>query len=165
MHSVADLILEAVDNSTEAGAGMIKALAEEEEGVWKIDILDDGEWTLEGDPFAEGATTKGKGRGRGLAVIRKASGGRCSLTRGKGYTQLRFMVDDDGSLSDLFHLLLPIFLRNTDVWVSIRSSGVDKTFSTGDLRRENAFPSSASGIKAFRAYIERQRMKEGEIYG
>ena len=156
MHSVADLILEAVENSTEAGAGSITALAEEENGVWKIEILDDGEWTLEGNPFAEGSTTKGKGRGRGLSIIREASRGRCSLTRGEGYTQLRFRVEDDGSFGDLFQALLPVFLRNPDVWVSIRSSGVDKTFSTEDLRREDAFPSDASGIRAFRAYIERQ---------
>ncbi len=156
MHSVADLVLEAVENSTEAGAGMIKALAEEEDGIWMIEILDDGEWVLEGDPFPEGATTKGKGRGRGLSIIREASRGRCSLTRGEGYTQLRFRVEDDGSFGDLFQALLPVFLRNPDVWVSIRSSGVDKTFSTEDLRREDAFPSDASGIRAFRSYIERQ---------
>lgn len=155
MHSVADLILEAVENSTEAGAGSITALAEEENGVWKIEILDDGEWTLEGNPFAEGSTTKGKGRGRGLSIIEKTSCGRCSLTRGKGLTRLRFIAEDDGSLSDLFGFLLPVFLRESDVRVCIRSSGVDRTFSTEDLRRENAFPSDASGIRAFRAYLGR----------
>ena len=165
MHSVADLILEAVENSSEAGAGTITALAEEEDGVWKIEILDDGRWTLDGDPFADGATTKGKGRGHGLPMIRRISGGRCSLTRGEGSTRLGFMAEDDGSLDDLFSLLLPLFLRDSDVRVSIRSSGSEIAFSTEDLRRENAFPSSASGIRAFRAYNEGQRMKEGEIYG
>ena len=156
MHSVADLILEAVENSTEAGAETIKALAEEKDGVWRVEILDDGKWTLEEDPFSVGATTKGRGHGRGLCIIKERTGGRCSLTRGEGYTQLRFRVEDDGSFGDLFHALLPVFLRNPDVWVSIRSSGVEKRFSTDDLRREDAFPSDASGIRAFRAYIERQ---------
>ena len=56
MHSVADLILEAVENSTEAGAETIKALAEEKDGVWRVEILDDGKWTLEEDPFSVGAS-------------------------------------------------------------------------------------------------------------
>ena len=165
MHTLADLILEAVENSTEAGAAEIRALAEENEGIWKIEILDDGEWKLDGDPFSEGATTKGEGRGRGLAIIREQSCGHCSLTRGEGYTRLRFEAEDDGSLGDMFHALLPVFLRDTDVWVCIRSSGVDIAFSTEDLRRENAFPSDAFGIRAFRSYLARHELKEGEIYG
>ena len=154
MHSVADLVLEAVENSTEAGAGIIKALAEDEGGIWMIEILDDGEWVIEGDPFPEGATTKGKGRGRGLSIIWEASRGRCSLTRGEGYTRLCFEADDDGSMDDSFHALLPVLLRKENVWIRIGSSGLDVSFTSDDLRREGAFPSDARGIRAFRAYLE-----------
>ena len=154
MHSVADLILEAVENSSEAGAETIKALAEEKDGVWRVEILDDGKWTLEEDPFSVGATTKGRGHGRGLCIIKERTGGRCSLTRGEGYTRLCFEADDDGSMDDSFHALLPVLLRKENVWIRIGSSGLDVSFTSDDLRREGAFPSDARGIRAFRAYLE-----------
>ena len=64
MHRLDDLILEAVENSREAGALNISVIVEEDAAL-KIQVIDDGVSPIPENPFADGVSTKGKTRGRG----------------------------------------------------------------------------------------------------
>ncbi len=145
MHTLSDLLLEAVENSSEAGSGSIRIDAHRLGSIWHITVADDGRWTLK-----EGITTKGKGRGRGLAIIREQSVS-CHLgTDGQG-TKLSFEAEDDGSLDDFYQAFLPVFLRDAEVQLSVRGAF---RLTSSELKESDAFPDNASGIRGFRALME-----------
>ena len=154
MHDLSDLLLEAVVNSVEAGAGVIEASVEIEDGMARIRIEDDGMYTLSSDPFQDGSTTKGEGRGHGLFIIHERSSGRCRLTRGDGRTQLEFMAEDDGSFSDAAAALLPVFGMGGGITVTIRKDGGVKKVSSALLEERDAVPDRAEGIRNFRNLLE-----------
>ena len=159
---VFDLILEAVENSVEAGAGIISVVAEEEDGECRVRVEDDGDSAIPEDPFRPGCTTKGCGRGEGLARICSSSGGRCTLIRRDGRTMLEFIAGGRIPRGGLDGSLLPIFLFPAEISMTINISGRSVRLSTGELREGNAFPDRAGAIGRFRKMV---RQKEGEIYG
>ena len=159
---VFDLILEAVGNSIEAGAGNIQILAESGDGESRVSVTDDGNAQIPDDPFAPGCTTKGNGRGLGLAKVKSGSSGRCSLIRENGKTTLSFIADQEIMKEMLDDSLLSVFLAPADISLTLKMSGKSFTLSTGELRERDAIPDRAGAIGRFR---EMARLKEGEIYG
>ena len=159
---VLDLVREAVENSVEAGASCIAVTVNMADGSGSVVVTDDGWLSADGDPFERGSTTKGVGRGEGLALIREASSGRCSLEREDGRTVLRFHVDDARLGEGLSSSLLPIFLFPAEIALTIDMAGRSMTLRTGELRDADAFPDRAGAIGRFREMV---RQKEGEIYG
>lgn len=148
MHTVADFILEAAENSSEAGSSSVCVKAGLEDGIWDVEVADDGEWTLE-----EGkCSTKGAGRGRALKLLAQRAES-WHLEKGNG-TVLSFRMADDGSLDDLYPALLPLFLRDGDVEVSLGYGNRSVAVSTSMLKKMNAFPEGASGIRGFRSLLE-----------
>ena len=154
MHDASDLLLEAVANSAEAGACSIEATVDLSGGMIIIRVEDDGSYTLRSDPFQDGSTTKGEGRGHGLFIIHERSSGRCRLTRGDGRTQLEFMAEDDGSFSDAAAALLPVFGMGGGITVTIRKDGGVKKISSALLEERDAVPDRAEGIRNFRNLLE-----------
>ena len=159
---VFDLILEAVENSVEAGAGQIKVAVDAEDGGCRVCVEDDGCARIPDDPFSPGCTVKGRGRGYGLSRIHDISEGRCSLGREGGRTLLRFSLGGLWQRCGLSDQLLPLFLFPADISLTINRSGTSFTLSTGELRERDAFPDRAGAIGRFRKMV---RLKEGEIYG
>ena len=163
MHDAAALMLEAAVNSIEAGAGAISVSVSVRDGMADIRVEDDGAYTLSGDPFLDGSTTKGEGRGRGLSIIKEKTDGRCRLTRGEKKTVLCFTAEDDGSMDDLFSALLPLFNLDKAMTVSIKRSSGEIVVSHAELEKRGAVPVSAQGIKAFRTFVN--GLEKGENYG
>ena len=163
MHDAADLLLEAVINSAEAGAGCISAQVSAEGGTVVIRVEDDGAFNPPADPFQDGSTTKGEGRGRGLHIIRERSEGRCRLTRGWAGTVLEFSASDDGSFDDLCEALLPVFCREESITITIKKDGRDISVSRKLLEERDAVPDRAGCIKRFRELLS--DLEKGEIYG
>ena len=157
MHDTAALLLESVENSIEAGARHINALVEIGSGKIGVRVEDDGEYNLLSDPFEDGSTTKGEGRGRGLHIIKERSEGRCRLTRGWAGTVLEF------SASDLYEALLPVFCREESITITIKKDGRDISVSRKLLEERDAVPDRAGCIKRFRELLS--DLEKGEIYG
>ena len=153
MHAVSDFMLEAAMNSSEAGSSRISIKAVLSEEYWNVTVADDGIWTLE-----EGSvTTKGERRGRALALLSESAES-WHIEKGEG-TVLSFRMADDGSMDDLYHALLPVFLREEEVEVIIGYGDGGAAFSTSGLKKMNAYPEGASGIRSFRALMERHRRR------
>ena len=163
MHDTADLVLEAVVNSVEAGAESISVLIRLEDGQVHARIEDDGSYSLIGDPFGEGITTKGEGRGRGLHIIKEQSEGRCRLTRGKGITVLEFSTADDGSFRSLDTALLPLLNMEKSITVEIWKDGRAFGLTRNLLEQRDAVPDGAEGIRRFREILN--GLEKGDIYG
>ena len=163
MHDTAALILEAVMNSIEAGASSISVRIAIENGSVSVITEDDGNAPMSSDPFREGSSTKGEGRGRGLSIIKEKTDGRCRLTRGENKTVLCFTAEDDGSMDDLFSALLPLFNLDKAMTVSIKRSSGEIVVSHAELEKRGAVPVSAQGIKAFRTFVN--GLEKGENYG
>ena len=163
MHDTAALLLESVENSIEAGARHINALVEIESGKIGVRVEDDGEYNLLSDPFEDGSTTKGEGRGRGLHIIKERSEGRCRLTRGWAGTVLEYAASDDGSFDDLYEALLPVFCREESITITIKKDGRDISVSRKLLEERDAVPDRAGCIKRFRELLS--DLEKGEIYG
>lgn len=159
---VFELILEAVENSVEAGASHIDVTVDGEDGRNRVSITDDGCAALPDAPFDAGCTTKGAGRGQGLSKICNESGGCCSISRLEGRTRLEFLAGEDKRVGDLSSSLLPIFLFPVDISLTINIAGKGFTLSTWQLREHDAFPDRAGAIGRFRELVQ---LKEGEIYG
>ncbi len=158
--SLFDLILEGVENSVEAGASHISVLLDEKDGICSVSISDDGLFTFQGDPFEEGATEKGKGRGYGLFNIKRQAKS-CSIERKDPYTILSFSGDWEEE-RPLSGALLPLFLLGADISLTIKRDGRNVTLSTVELRRADAYPDRAGAIGRFRSMV---RQIEGDIYG
>ncbi|MBO8436529.1 MAG: hypothetical protein IAA97_06080 [Spirochaetes bacterium] len=163
MHDVSDLVIEAVANSIEAGAERIAVSIAIADGVVNARISDNGVFTLEGNPFREGITTKGEGRGQGLHIIYKRSEGRCRLTRGDGITELEFSAEDDGSFDELDKALLPLLGMDDGITVKIRKNNREMEITRSLLEKWDAVPDRAGRIGRFRALIH--SLEKGEIYG
>ena len=153
MHDTASLLLEAAYNSVEAGADEIRMLVVLEDGRVDARVEDDGSFALSQDPFQDGTTTKGEGRGHGLHIIFERSEGRCRLTRGDGITVLEFSAGDDGSFDRLDEALLPLFSMDACITVTIRKDGRETTVSRTLLEERDAVPDRAVGIRRFRTLI------------
>ncbi len=162
MHDASDLLLEAVANSAEAGATDIRVLVDLSGGMINARVTDNGSYTLLADPFRDGSTTKGEGRGRGLAVINESCRGRCRLTRGESETVLEFRREDDGSFNALDEALLPIFMAYEGVSVIIKRDARERRLDRSYLEKRDAVPDRAGGIRRFKAIV---RGLKGEIYG
>ncbi len=156
MHRLDDLILEAVENSREAGAESIDIDVDLKSGKFFIKVIDDGVSPIPENPFCDGVTTKGEKRGRGLALIKERDRS-ASLDRCNGKTVLAFSLVDDHSLEDLEHALLPIFLGEGKIEFSLRYAGKVFCLDSGELERENAFPYNGGSIAAFKAIVRRKR--------
>ena len=152
MHDTASLVLESVMNSLEAGASDVSVRIEIRDGRISVRTEDNGNAPMSSDPFRQGSSTKGEGRGCGLSIIYRKSDGRC-----------RFTAEDDGSLDDLQSALLPIFNLDKAITVSIIRSSGEISISASELEKRGAVPDCARGISAFRAYIT--ELEKGEIYG
>ncbi len=163
MHDVSSLLLEAVANSAEAGAGHISLQVRFREGEIEARIEDDGYGSVVSNPFREGITTKGEGRGRGLHIIRERTGGRCRLTRGEGITVLEFSAEDDGSFDRLDEALLPLFNLDKSITVTIEKGGRAFTVSRALLTERDAVPDRAAGIRRFRSLLK--ALEKGETNG
>ena len=163
MHDTASLVLESVMNSLEAGASDVSVRIEIRDGRISVRTEDNGNAPMSSDPFRQGSSTKGEGRGCGLSIIYRKSDGRCRLTRGANQTRLSFTAEDDGSLDDLQSALLPIFNLDKAITVSIIRSSGEISISASELEKRGAVPDCARGISAFRAYIT--ELEKGEIYG
>ena len=163
MHDTADLVIEAMMNSIEAGAGNILVTIHIDEGMVNTRVEDDGLYTLIGDPFGEGVTTKGEGRGHGLPIIKERSEGRCRLTRGDGITVLEFTARDDGSFNSLSEALLPVLSIERDMTITIWKDGREIEVSRSLLEERGAVPDRAEGIRRYRRLLE--SLEKGDIYG
>ena len=163
MHDAAALMLEAAVNSIEAGAAAISVSVSIRDGMADIRVEDDGTYTLSGDPFRDGSTTKGEGRGRGLHIIYERSAGRCRLTRGDGITVLEFTARDDGSFNSLSEALLPVLSIERDMTITIWKDGREIEVSRSLLEERGAVPDRADGIRKFRELVS--CLEKGEIYG
>ena len=153
MHDTAALILEAVMNSIEAGASSISVRIAVENGSVSVITEDDGNAPMSSDPFREGSSTKGEGRGRGLSIIKEKTDGRCRLTRGERGTVLEFRREDDGSFDALDKALLPIFMEYEGISVTIRKDTREFTLDRDYLEKRDAVPDRAVGIRRFRTLI------------
>ena len=163
MHDAAALMLEAAVNSIEAGAAAISVSVSIRDGMADIRVEDDGTYTLSGDPFRDGSTTKGEGRGHGLHIIYERSAGRCRLTRGDGMTVLEFSIEDDGSFCRLDEALLPLLGLDAGITVRIRKGEREIVISRSLLEERDAVPDRAAGIRRFRNLI--RSLEKGDIYG
>ena len=155
MHRLDDLILEAVENSREAGALNISVIVEEDAAL-KIQVIDDGVSPIPENPFADGVSTKGKTRGRGLALIKERDRS-ASLNRCNGKTVLAFCSVNDSSLEDLEHALLPIFMGPGNIEFSYRKNGREFLLDSAELEREKAFPVDCGSIARFKAIVRQKR--------
>ncbi len=163
MHDTADLVTEAVVNSVEAGAEHIRVRVRIDEGSVEARIEDDGKYTISSNPFGEGITTKGEGRGHGLHIIWERSRGRCRLTRGEGITVLEFTADDDGSFDRLSEALLPVLGIERSIIITIWKDGREIEVSRSLLEERDAVPDRAEGIRRYRRLLE--SLVKGDIYG
>ena len=148
---IADLLLEAVENSVEAGAGKVTVSVSLKDGKWFSVIEDDGFWDSQVRPFS-GDTSKGEGRGKGLIRILQGSE-HCSLDSGPDGTVLSFQVPDDRSLDDLFSASLPLLLWPSHVRLVIERGGKETVLDTEDLLAREAFPQDARGIARFKELL------------
>ena len=155
-HRLDDLILEAVENSRDSQAKAISIEVESRLGRVEVKVVDDGVSPIPENPFGYGVSTKGDDRGRGLALIKERDRS-ASLDRCNGMTVLAFASEDDGSLEDLEHALLPVFLGEGKIEFSWRRG--DRVFhlSSKELERENAFPSNGGSIARFKAIVKQKR--------
>lgn len=110
MHSLYDLILEAVINSEEAGAGNVDISLLEKDGQIFVTVEDDGTFEVEGDAFSLGYSSKGKYRGKGLWHIRNIDRDAMLCRAGKR-TILRFSVPITIPHEPIEDGLFPIFQR------------------------------------------------------
>lgn len=163
MHDTSDLVLEAVNNSIEAGADRISVLIKLDNGKVQARIEDDGSYELIGNPFGEGITTKGEGRGRGLYIINNHSHGDCRLTRGDGITVLEFTAEDDGSFDMLDEALLPILGLEASITVRIFKNDREIMIDRDFLEKKGAVPVKAKGIRRYRELLS--CLEKGDIYG
>ena len=145
-----DLLLEAVENSVEAGALSIEVSARLEDGLWTVRVSDDGTWEPGIEPFS-GKSSKGEGRGQGLRRVQNASVS-CSLETGQA-TVLVFSIPDDHSLDDLFSAALPLLLWPCRIRLSFIREDKETVLDTEDLLEREAFPFDASGIARFKALV------------
>lgn len=123
--SFSSLLLEAARNSLEAGAGRIEIILDSRDGGTEVIVKDDGKFEVPSDPFRSGASTKGSGRGRGLALIAKESEGRAALER-KGTStvlscSLPYVLDADSAAS----VLPAVFNLGMDTVVRRRREGAE----------------------------------------
>lgn len=110
MHNLGDLLLEAVINSDEAGCNRVELSLKEKDGIIEVSISDNGSLICNDDFFAEGFSSKGDGRGRGLSLI-KSLDRDARLYRDGDESVLVFKARNDGSLERLEDVLFPIFQR------------------------------------------------------
>lgn len=150
---ISDLLLEAVENSVEAGAGCVEAWASLEDGLWRVRVMDDGMWDPSVTPFT-GESSKGEGRGRGLCKIRSAAES-CSLEV-KDRTVLDFSIVDDHSLDDLFSAALSLILWPCHIRLVFRRGGSEKVLDSEDLMSRESYPLDAAGISGFKRACGRE---------
>ena len=155
-HRLDDLIVEAVANSREALSKTISIEVESSMGRVSVKVIDDGVSPIPEDPFGYGISTKGENRGKGLALIKERDRA-ASLDRCNGMTVLAFSSEDDGSLEDLEHALLPVFLGEGKIEFSYRRGGGLFHLSSEELERENAFPNNGGSISRFKAIVKQKR--------
>lgn len=110
MHSLYDLILEAVINSQEAGAKNVAVSLVEKDNRIFVTVSDDGKLEVDKDAFSFGYSTKGKCRGKGLWYI-KSIDSDASLDRKGRNTVLRFTFPNIPSSEAIENEIFPIFQR------------------------------------------------------
>lgn len=155
MHKLDDLILEAVENSREAGAQTICVVVEESD-AYHVQVIDDGVSPIPENPFDDGVSTKGEKRGRGLALIKERDRS-ASLNRCNGKTVLAFRSVNDNSLEELEHALLPIFMGPGNIEFSYCRNNRKFHLDSAELERENAFPIDCGSIARFKAIVRQKR--------
>lgn len=102
-----DALYEAVRNSLEAGARHISLTADVHASGVSLCVEDDGEWDACGDPFTEGYSTRGRGRGMGLSIVRSLDRDSC-IRRLDGRTVLTFRCKDRDGLGQTLALLFSL---------------------------------------------------------
>lgn len=156
MHRLDDLILEAVENSRDAGAWNIAIVLTESGSGIKAEVIDDGVSPIPENPFGLGVSTKGENRGRGLALIKERDRS-ASLDRCNGRTVLAFESVNDNSFEELEHALIPIFNGKGNIEFSYRSNGREFHLDSAELERGNAVPQNSRSIAAFKAIVKHKR--------
>ena len=152
MHALSDLLLEAVVNSTEAGAREIAADIHLGNGIAVVTVVDDGRGPSV-EPFT-GLSTKGKGRGMGLRLIEERSGGKCSLKREGDRTVLRFESPYDGSFDDPGDAFFPIFQAGRGIRLS-SAGDIELVFSGSEIESRGIDLERADGISLFKETIRK----------
>ena len=120
----ADLLVEAVRNSLEAGAEDIFIRIDRHCGMADVVVSDDSSKTIPDDAFSPGVSSKGAGRGRGLFLIKEASDGRCGLEKKDGKSVLHFSVRLDESFEDLSATIPVLFNAFPHLVIEVMQDGI-----------------------------------------
>lgn len=146
-----DFLYEAVKNSIEAKADSICVSLDQAEGRLHVTVVDDGQLSVTSDPFAPGYSTKGKGRGRGLSLLKSFDEG-ASLARENGKTILSFCLDADGPLKaeETLPLLFSLCWENG---VKLGITLGDRFFSTEKFALELGALNEGSAIARMKREI------------
>lgn len=145
MHSLYDLILEAVINSEEAGARNVDISISESDGFLSVIVVDDGNFDKEGSYFSLGFSTKGENRGKGLWYIASVDP-KATIRRCNGKTMLQFKVPKEIQGESLEEGLFPVFQRVEKTTFSYTKDGKE-LFSISDGKDGLLTVGQISGFK------------------
>lgn len=154
---IGDMILEGVKNSIEAGASDVKITVTLEKDDAEILIEDNGISEIPSDPFAQGTTTKGTGRGYGLYHVYLLDP-KAELMRENGITYLSFRGRADASFSSFDELLIPVFMQDAEL--------ISFTFNNGSRSfhiEQSGIPNSVRAIAAFRAMVRKKEFEMSKL--
>lgn len=161
----ADLLVEAVRNSLEAGAGDILLRIDRCCGMADVVVSDDSPADIVDDAFSPGVSSKGPGRGRGLFLVREASEGRCGLEKKDGRSVLHFSVVLDGSLKNLSSTVPVLFNAFPHLVVEVLEDGILLYSLDGrSLEEDGISAETAIGMNRLEGLTE-EKEKRSRQYG
>lgn len=136
MHEGVDFLFEATANSIEAKATKVVIFYCVGQETIRVKVVDNGGGIKVESPFEDGSSDKGKGRGRGLYLLKKLDEG-ASLEEENGFTVLAFTLKrgGEGKLSSV----LPYLFSRVDLTFVYTREGKVILYRTLDL--ENAYGS------------------------
>lgn len=156
----ADLLVEAVRNSLEAGAEDISIKVDRHCGMVDVVVSDDSSKAIPDNAFSQGVSSKGAGRGRGLFLVKEASGGRCGLEKKDGKSVLHFSVGLDGSLEDLSATVPVLFNAFPHLVVEVMQDGILLyTLDGVALEKAGISVKTAGGMNSLRRMAEEKEKR------
>ena len=156
----ADLLVEAVRNSLEAGAEDIAIRIDRHCGMVDVVVSDNSSKAIPDDVFSPGVSTKGAGRGRGLFLVKEASGGRCGLEKKDGKSVLHFSVGLDGSFKDLSATIPVLFNAFPHLLIEVIQDGIPfYTLDGVSLEKAGVSVETAGGMNRLRRLAEEKEKR------
>ena len=156
----ADLLVEAVRNSLEAGAEDIFIRIDRHCGMADVVVSDDSSKTIPDDAFSPGVSSKGAGRGRGLFLIKEASDGRCGLEKKDGKSVLHFSVRLDESFEDLSATIPVLFNAFPHLVIEVMQDGIPfYTLDGVSLEKRGISVETTGGINRLRRLAEEKEKR------